>query len=112
MADGAEHMHTDEGRDVEHREVKWQGRGRGRWAEKGPGRDLLSDEGDGVREVRAEEVHDLVGRGDLLELIKGHEESAGESFVLLERKKWHDDTLNTGNSLFPILINRSLDAVW
>lgn len=37
---------------------------------------------DGVREVALKERDDLVPRGDLLKLLKGHEERAGERLVL------------------------------
>lgn len=41
-----------------------------------------SDQWYGVGEVFLEEVDDFVACGDLLELIKGHEEGTGKGLVL------------------------------
>lgn len=79
---------------------------------RGSGSHLHAKERDGVWEVQAEEVQDLVRCSDLLKLVKGHEESAGESFVLWKGKKRHADTLKTDNSLFPSLVSKSLHAIW
>ena len=48
---------------------------------------LLSDEGDGIWEVGLEKTQHLLARCELLKFLKGHEERAGEGFVLPARKE-------------------------
>lgn len=50
---------------------------RGRWEH------LLSDERDGIWEVGLEKTQHLLACRELLKFVKGHEECAGEGFVLL-----------------------------
>jgi len=51
-------------------------------SEKGRWEHLLSDEGDGIWEVGLEKTQHLLARRELLEFLEGHEERAGEGFVL------------------------------
>lgn len=48
---------------------------------------LLSDEGNGIWEVGLEKPQHLLACCELLKLLKGHEERAGEGLVLPARKE-------------------------
>ena len=62
-------------------------------------KDLRSDERDGVREEGLEECQDVLPRGDVVKLLKGHEEGAGERPVLRQKIS----TVGRAGALLPLL---------